>query len=234
MIDINKHRFFLFQLLKEIYSDIEISSFLGFKGGTALMFVYDLPRFSVDLDFNLLDDEKEGLVFERIRSILLRYGRIHDEARKYFGPVFVLDYGMHERKLKVEISKRVFPDRYEIKSLMGQSVKVMVVEDMLAHKLCALLDRASITNRDVFDLWFLLSKHTPVNDLIVQHRMDMPLQDYLDRCISAVEKLPGNRLLAGLGELMDEPMKNFVRSNLKQEVLGLLRFYQGYPILSKG
>ena len=231
MIDINKHRFFLFQLLKEIYSDIEISSFLGFKGGTALMFFYDLPRFSVDMDFNLLDDEKEGLVFERIRSILLRYGRIHDEARKYFGPVFVLDYGMHERKLKVEISKRVFPDRYEIKSLMGQSVKVMVVEDMLAHKLCALLDRASITNRDVFDLWFLLSKHTPVNDLIVQHRMDMPLQDYLDRCISAVEKLPGNRLLAGLGELMDEPMKNFVRSKLKQEVLGLLRFYQAYPIL---
>ena len=195
------------------------------------MFFYDLPRFSVDLDFNLLDDEKEGLVFERIRSILLRYGRIHDEARKYFGPVFVLDYGMHERKLKVEISRRDFPDRYEIKSLMGQSVKVMVVEDMLAHKLCALLDRASITNRDVFDLWFLLSKHTPVNDLIVQHRMDMPLQDYLDRCISAVEKLPGNRLLAGLGELMDEPMKNFVRSKLKQEVLGLLRFYQAYPIL---
>jgi len=59
MIDLNKHKFYLLQILKDIYTDIEISSSLGFKGGSALMFFYDLPRFSVDLDFNLLDIEKE-------------------------------------------------------------------------------------------------------------------------------------------------------------------------------
>jgi predicted nucleotidyltransferase component of viral defense system len=55
MISVNKHKFFLFQILKDVYSDIELANCLGFKGGTALMFFYDLPRFSVDLDFNLLD-----------------------------------------------------------------------------------------------------------------------------------------------------------------------------------
>jgi hypothetical protein len=42
-----------------------------------------------------------------VRSILLNYGKIADEAKKFYGPVLVLDYGAGERKLKVEISNRV-------------------------------------------------------------------------------------------------------------------------------
>lgn len=37
MIDINRHKFFLVQILKDVYSDIELANCLGFKGGTALM-----------------------------------------------------------------------------------------------------------------------------------------------------------------------------------------------------
>jgi predicted nucleotidyltransferase component of viral defense system len=54
MTDINRHKFLLLQILKDIYNNVTISSLLGFKGGTALMLFYDLPRFSVDLGFNLL------------------------------------------------------------------------------------------------------------------------------------------------------------------------------------
>lgn len=232
MIDINKHRFYLFQILKQIYSDAEIASLLGFKGGTALMFFYDLPRFSVDLDFNLLDSAKENLVYEKIRDILLAFGNIHDEAKKFYGPILVLDYGMSERKLKVEISKRNFPDRYEIKNLMGQSIKVMVPEDLLAHKLCALLDRPTLTNRDVFDIWFLLSKKTPVNPKIIETRMQQSLHTYLGRCISTIGDLKTNKLLTGIGDLLDQNMKNFVRNKLKNEALEFLSFYQKYPITS--
>lgn len=39
MIHVNKHKFFLTQILKDIYSDIELVNCLGFKGGTALMFL---------------------------------------------------------------------------------------------------------------------------------------------------------------------------------------------------
>ena len=100
MVNINKHKFFLTQILKGIYSDIELANCLGFKGGTALMFFYDLPRFSVDLDFNLLDLVKEKTVYEKVRKILLKYGKIFDEAMKFYGPIIVLDYGVGERKLK--------------------------------------------------------------------------------------------------------------------------------------
>jgi len=231
MIDINKHRFYLFQILKEIYADPEISSYLGFKGGTALMFFYDLPRFSVALDFNLLDPSKVDLVYDKVRSIILTHGSIYDEAKKHFGPILVLDYGLNERKLKVEISSRNFNDRYEIKNLMGQSIKVMVREDLLAHKLCALLDRPTITNRDVFDIWFLLSRKIPVNPKIIEARMEKTLSDYLSDCISTIENINSKKLLFGVGDLLDGKMKSLVRNKLKDEVLEYLRFYQKYPIL---
>jgi len=230
MFDVNRHRFFLIQILKDIYNDIELSSNLGFKGGTALMLFYDLPRFSVDLDFNLLDRDKEDIVFDKVRNILLKYGTIFDEAKKFYGPLVVLDYGFEERKLKVEISNRSFDNRYEIKNLLGINVKVMVQEDMFAHKLCALLDRGVITNRDIFDCWFFMQNQTPVNISLVEYRTQMTYPGYLQQCISSLESMSDRGLLQGLGELMDGKTKHFVREKMRLETIRLLKFYKDFPI----
>lgn len=233
-MDINKHRFYLVQLLKDIYADIELAACLGFKGGTALMFFYELPRFSVDLDFNLIQVEKQALVYEKIRKILLKYGNIQDEAQKFYGLILVLDYGFSERKLKVEISNRVLVDSYEVKSLLGIPVRVMVAADMFAHKLCAVLDRNTLTNRDVFDCWFFMSKQTPVNKSIIENRMQIPYADYLQQCIDKLEDTKGRSMLQGLGELMDQDLKTFVRTKLRSETINLLKFYKDYPIVAIG
>jgi len=233
MANINKHKFFLMQILKDIYSDIELANSLGFKGGTALMFFYDLPRFSVDLDFNLLDLTKEKTVYEKVRRILLKYGKIFDEALKFYGPIIVLDYGVGERKLKVEISNRQWKNQYERKNLLGINMEVMVAPDMFAHKLCALLDRGELTNRDIFDSWFFMQKQMPINKEIVETRMEMSLADYIQKCINHLEKMSDRGILNGLGELMDEDMKKFVRTKLRTETISLLRFYKEFPILAK-
>ena len=232
MVDINKHKFFLFQILKEIYDDKELAGILGFKGETALMFFYDLPRFSVDLDFNLLNPEKEDIVYENIREILLKHGTIHDEMKKFFGILCVLNYGVGERKLKVEISNRNFNDLYEVKSLFGVNIQVMVAPDMFAHKLCAMLDRTNITNRDIFDCWFFMNNKTPLNKSIIETRMKMPLADYLQKCIDTLEGMSDKGMFNGLGELMDEEIKKFVRSGLRTETITLLKFYKQFPILA--
>ena len=232
MFDINKHKFFLVQILKDIYADIELANCLGFKGGTALMFFYELPRFSVDLDFNLTDIKKEELVYKKVRKIVLKYGSIFDEAQKFFGPILVLDYGMGERKLKIEISNRNFNDRYEIKNLLGINIKVMVQPDMFAHKLCALLDRNALTNRDIFDSWFFMNNRTPVNTNIIESRMKMPYVNYIENCIEYLEAMNNRRLLAGLGELMDNKTKTFVRNKLLTETITLLKFYKDFPIIN--
>ena len=233
MVDINKHKFFMVQILKEIYSDIELSNCLGFKGGSALMFFYDLPRFSVDLDFNLLDLSKEEVVYQKVRLILLKYGTIADEAKKFYGPVIVLNYGYSERKLKVEIFKRLFNDHYKIENLLGINIKVMIPADMFANKLCALLDRSAIANRDIFDCWFFMQKQTPLNKEIVETRMNKTLSDYLLQCIEHLESKTDKGLLNGLGELTDNEMKEFVRKKLRTETISLLKFYKEFPILSK-
>ena len=233
MVNINKHKFFLVQLLKDIYSDLELASCLGFKGGTALMFFYELPRVSIDLDFDLLDIAKGEIVYEKIRKIVLRYGRIFDEAMKFYGLIIVLDYGIAERKLKIEISSRQWNNHYEIKNLLGINMKVMVPSDMFAHKLCALLDRDEVTNRDIFDCWFFAQNHTPINKSIVETRMKMPLPEYIQKCIDLLETVGDKGLLNGLGELMDPDMKKFVRSKLRTETISLLKFYKEFPILEE-
>lgn len=233
MVDINKHKFFLVQILKEIYSDLELATNLGFKGGTALMFFYGLPRFSVDLDFNLLDPGKEKVIFDKVRKIILNYGRIVDEAMKFYGPVIVLDYGFGERKLKIEISSRQWDNHYETKNLLGINIKVMVAPDMFAHKLCALLDRSEITNRDVFDTWFFMKNQTPVNNKIIETRMGMPFDSYLQKCIDILYRLNDKGMLNGLGELMDSNLKKFVRTKLRTETISLLEFYRRFPILAE-
>ena len=231
-MDINKHKFFMMQVLKDIYTDKELAGCLGFKGGTALMFFYNLPRFSVDLDFNLLDKNKEKVVYEKVRRILMKYSRIFDEAMKFYGPIIVLDYGVGERKLKVEISNREYDNHYEIKNLLGIDMKVMAVPDMFAHKLCALLDRSEVTSRDVFDCWFFLQSHCAINAGIVEARMGKPLAEYLEACIERLEAMSDKNLMSGLGELTDSKMKTFVRTKLRKETIQLLQFFKVFPTLA--
>ena len=57
------------RFIKISYSDTTIAPFLGFKGGTAAFMFYELNRFSVDLDFDLLEENKEDHVFNRIEQI---------------------------------------------------------------------------------------------------------------------------------------------------------------------
>lgn len=230
MLDTNKHKFYMLQILRDIYRNPLLANSLGFKGGTACMFFYELPRFSVDLDFNLLSLEKEKEVYDAIRNILLKYGKIHDEAMKFYGPVLVLDYGSGERKLKIEISKRNFRDEYTILNFLGIDMRVMNPENMLSHKLCALLDRNELTNRDIFDSWYLMEKRTPLVRRIIEERMGMKMEDYLGKCIERLSSLPNSGLLNGLGELMDEELKKFVRTKLLKETITLLQFYQTFPI----
>lgn len=233
-MDFNKHKYFMLQILRDIYSNLELANSLGFKGGTALMFFYKLPRFSVDLDFNLLnaDKKKENEIYQKLRDILLQYGKIDDEALKFFGPIVVLNYGSGERKLKVEISNRQYDNHYEVKAFMGLNMLVMSISDMFAHKLCALLDRTQLTNRDIFDCWFFMENRTPINKNLVESRMKMPFLDYLQKCIEQLDALSDKGLMNGMGDLVNDAMKSFIRTKLRTKTITLLKIYQKFPLIA--
>ncbi|MCL2727797.1 MAG: nucleotidyl transferase AbiEii/AbiGii toxin family protein [Bacteroidales bacterium] len=218
------------QILTDIYSDRELAFCLGFKGGTALMFFHKLPRFSIDLDFDLLETEKAEQVYAKVKNILLKYGKINDEAQKFYGDVLSLDYEYGQRNLKIDISHRKNNNEYEINNLLGISIKTMKISDMFSQKLVALLGRKELADRDIFDCWWLMNRQTPVKTAIIEKLTQKPYPDYIQECIHAIENLPKRSLLYGLGELLEQDMKTFVRNKLRTEILVLLRFYKEFPI----
>lgn len=222
-IEINRHRDIMIQVLKEIYADTTIGPVLGFKGGTAAYLFYDLSRFSVDLDFDLLDSSKEDYVFERVASILEKYGKFRDKYKKRYNLLFMISYQKGFQGLKVEINRAKSISEYQPQSFFGISMLVMNKEDMFANKLLAMTDRIGTANRDIFDVWFFLKNGWDFNVEIIKTRSGVSVAEFLEKSITALETIEENYILAGLGELLDAKQKDWVKAHLKEDALFLLR-----------
>lgn len=231
-MDINKHRYYMMQVLLAIFRHPQLSSLLAFKGGTSLMIFHGLSRFSTDLDFNLLDASKTEYVYNELHDLLLKFGTIDDEAMKFYGPILVLNYGKGERMLKVEVSNREYPNHYEVRSLLGTDIRVMTLSDMFAHKLCALGER--ITPRDIYDVWFFLQNRTEINAEIVQLRTGLSISEYAQQCATQVRAYNARILMQGLGEvLLDNQSKSFARQQLIPETVAALELFALCPLIAE-
>ena len=231
-MDKNKHKFYMAQILSLIFKDKDLCNVLAFKGGTSLMFFHNLNRFSTDLDFNLLDPDKLDLAYDKVRAILTRFGTIDDEAKKPYGPVLVLNYGKGERMLKVEISVRQYPNHYEMRSLAGTDIRVMVMSDMFAHKLCAMGERLS--PRDIYDVWFFLQNHTEINEEIVRIRTAKSVSEYTAWCAEHVKEASPKLLMQGLGDVLnDAKSKTFVKNKLIAETSSALELFSAFPLIAE-
>lgn len=225
-LDFATHKNVLLRILKEIYTDTTIGPFLGFKGGTAAFLFYGLERFSVDLDFDLLDEVKSQYIFEQVRKILESYGTIKEAREKRYSLFYLLSYNdkvYGARNIKVEINRRSFGSKYEIKAYLGISMKVMIKEDMAAHKLVAMYERIGKTNRDIFDVWFFLKNNWDINRNIVEKRTKMQFKKFLQKCVGSLEKMSNRNILSGIGDLLNEKQKAWVKSKLKSETVFLLK-----------
>lgn len=222
-LDYSKHKNILLQILKDIYSDTALSPYLGFKGGTAALMFYGLPRNSVDLDFDLLDESKEKEVFDRASKIAAGYGNIVDSRIKRFNLMNVVSYDPKAQNIKIEINRRNFGSRYDVKTLFGISMLVMTQEDMFAHKLMAMYERIGKTSRDIFDVHFFARKMWPINKGIVEQRAEMPFKDLLSKCVDLLEKMDNRHILDGLGEFLSESQKDWARAKLREDTVFELR-----------
>ncbi len=225
-LDTTIHKNILIKILKDIYSDPTVGPILGFKGGTAALLFYELNRFSADLDFDLLDAEKEDYVFGQIKKILETYGTLKEEDKKRFNLFFLLSYDEKiegAQNIKVEINRREFGSRYEVKSYLGIPMKVMIKKDMFAHKMVAMYERIGTTNRDKFDVCFFLQNNWDINREIVEKRTKMSFREFLQKCIKLLGEMDNRNILSGMGELLDEKQKAWAKTKLKDEVIFQLK-----------
>ncbi|HCR36232.1 hypothetical protein A2130_03185 [Candidatus Woesebacteria bacterium GWC2_33_12] len=223
MLNIDKHRNIIFQILKDIAGDIDISPILGFKGGTAALIFYGLNRFSVDLDFDLLDESKEDIAFEKVKEIVSHYGTIKEARKKRFNLVFIISYEESMQSVKVEINRRTYGSKYELKNHLGVSVLVMTKEDMFANKLMAMYERIGKTSRDIYDVWFFSKQNWEINKKLVEARSGKIFSEIVKANIKSLERMSDKNILKGLGELLTQSQKDWVKAKLKIDTIFLLK-----------
>jgi len=231
MLNKEKHQLLMGSILRGIYSDVGISSLVGLKGGTCAYFFYNLPRFSVDLDFDLFvtDEATKKAVFEKVGAILKKYGEIKTSHIKKNTIFFLLSYGDKDHNIKLEISTRdILPnlrDCFEAKEHLGIGMLTAKMDYLFAGKLVALVLRSSTAMRDIFDVRYFAENKWDINAVAVKALTGKSVRDHLIDCVSVVEGVKDGEILFGLGEMIDEKQKAWVRNNLKKEAIFQLKLY---------
>lgn len=220
------------QILRDIYADVSISSLLGLKGGTGAYFFYSLSRFSVDLDFDLFftNESTQKLLFEKIKNIAKKYGKIKNSYIERNTIFTLLSYGDTDHNIKIEINTRMLmPDirqYYEMKEYLGISMLVGKKDYMFASKLVALTNRRTTAMRDIYDIWHFAKNNWDISEEVILTRIKKTVPEHLGDCISVIEKIKDNEILQGLGELLNEKEKIWVKKNLRKDVIFHLKNYQ--------
>lgn len=225
-LQIRKHKTNLTNLLLDIYKDGNLGSLLGFKGGTAAMLFYDLPRFSTDLDFDLVldldqDSSEYKYLLENISDILSSRGEIKDHSYKYNTLFWLFDYGSGYTNIKVEISTRDNSyNKYQIKELYGIRVRTIEVGGMIAHKLVAIQERPVLANRDLFDAhYFLNSKYvTSIDNNVIKIRTGLSPKDFYISLLLFINTVKPDSILSGLGEVLGDGQKDWAKAKLIEEL----------------
>jgi uncharacterized protein len=160
-----------------------------FKGGTCLKFIYGLPRFSEDLDFNIsispdLFKEQTHQILRKIKQTGLHPHFIKEEQ---FAQAYTCEIGIHgplykntkvsRNKIRIDAGKRIGtiqPTTWKIitseypETKQHFLVKTMSEEELLIEKIIALMNRDK--GRDLYDVWFLLEKGIKPNKTLFEQK----------------------------------------------------------------
>ena len=166
----------LLSLLQAFRSHLLLRECLALKGGTALnLFVLDVPRLSVDLDFNYIGAvERDAMLAERprveqaIQAVCASEGyAIQRQPKQHAGGKWLLRYGSalgRQASLEIDLNFMyrvpLWPimaqDSRQVGSHKVEGVPVLDLHELAAGKLAALLSRRA--SRDLFDTHQLLTK----------------------------------------------------------------------------
>jgi len=189
--------------LKYFYSQKE-SEKVYFKGGTALRFLFGSFRFSEDLDFtSILSERKLKTLIEKTLQDLNKEvgeisfkeegtitdaftGRIFQKIPEFNFPLTIrLDFSLREKPFLIETSyiETIFP--------VGPFPQVshLKIEELMTEKVRAVLTRNK--GRDIFDLYFLLSKHILIDWELVNKKMALYEKTAdIQKLIQAINEFP--------------------------------------------
>ena len=224
---LNFAREFLQELILQIIDRKGYFKNLAFVGGTALRTIYDLPRFSEDLGFSLVN--AKGFTFKRLLATLQRElalgGFVVEEAPgkektvqsefiRFKGLPYQLGLSDHQNEklfVKLEIDALPPPGFVSEIIMINKNflfkVRCYELSSLFAAKLHAVLFGKYAKGRDYYDLLWFLTRKIPVNYELLTH------------VITQTEKkaLPVNReaLKRLLDAKIDHADFNHIRNNVR-------------------
>lgn len=203
-----------------------------FKGGTAIHFLYNSPRFSEDLDFStviplndissLLKDLEKDLQKEfsslKIFPIYkgkngIRYKINYQEFSLKYPLNIRLDFNKITKPVKAETSPIVtkFP------VILFPVINHLSASEILAEKIRSVLTRNK--GRDYFDLWYLLEKGVGINNKLITRKLAETGKKYGDNLlINKIKKTSAKKVELDLKQFLPAPYRKIV-PDLKNRIL---------------
>lgn len=242
-------REFLQVLLLKILYDTEAFKHLAFVGGTALRVLYDLNRFSEDLDFCLI--EKKGYVLagllEKLRQHLNSYSLSADfnvhEAKtvqivmirfRHLLPLLGLS-PLKDQKLSIHLEIDTDPPqgwKTEVSTVQKQflfTVTHFDIPSLYATKLHACFYRRYTKGRDFYDLVWYLGKRAIPNFELLNHAVEQTQnvnpgispENFQDFLRSRLEKIDFEKVRTDVERFLAD--KNEAKLLNRDSILSLLR-----------
>jgi predicted nucleotidyltransferase component of viral defense system len=217
------HEGYMKQILVGIFSWPYKDS-IGFKGGTLAYLQYWLPRFSTDIDLDLIDPTQEQEIKEYIENLLIWFWDVENRLWKDLHR-WRFRYDNDGRIIKIELNKRHSPfTRYEWITIDGVKIKAQTLSSMITNKLLALGSRRY--NRDLYDIHFFLSKWYEFDEHIIVDKTNQTIKQWISMIIEEIPiSFQENTILHQLWEVLDDKQKPRVKTHLANETINLLQLY---------
>lgn len=227
------HKAKMYLILDAITDDIDLAKVLAFKGGTCASMLRYLDRFSVDLDFDLLDSDKKKVFREKLIKIFKELDlEVKDQSKQALQ--FFLKYKnkANERSnIKIEITDNMYSaNKYEKKYFedLNKFIQCQTIGTMFGNKLVAITDRyklhGSIAARDLYDIHhFFTSGYSYDGDIIIE-RTGLDLKNYFDFLKKFItEKITQEIIDQDLNGLLNYEVFHKLRKSLKKEVIIIIQ-----------
>ena len=192
-----------------------------------------LDRFSVDLDFDLLEGVNNKLLRKEFYRVFeAAHLSVKDESKKVLEFFVNYDALAGERNtIKIDaLGNSVASNQYKAQFLpeIDRMANCQTIETMFANKLVALTDRfkihKTIAGRDIYDIHHFYIKGYSYHPTIITERTGMSVTDYLQFLTAFIEKHITQRVIdEDLNTLLPSDVFRHIRTHLTRETIMFIR-----------
>ena len=204
---LKKHESFEIEVLEYLNSAKLLES-LVFGGGTMLRLCHGLNRYSVDLDFWVIQKTDTEKYFAKMEKALSERYFLTDACNKFNTLLFELRAEAYPKLLKVEIRKEIkncdWQEQIAYSKFSEKQVllKAHTLDQSMTNKIAAALNRVEM--RDFFDIEFLLRKGIKLPTISPGEA---------DKLIKTISSFKPNDYKVKLGSILDSETRRYYNEN---------------------